>query len=122
MLPTMMRLPTSLRRRRLLGRSQEAVCESGGEHLADLLRCDMLVIAALVIVWDVSGGRWLEQPSESSQVDGWFQGRPCRPTLRLCATAMPKAEAILWDERKLIASASVNMIKVQLTKSTQIWP
>jgi hypothetical protein len=38
MLPMMMRLPTSLRRRRLLGRSQEAVCEGGGEHLADLLR------------------------------------------------------------------------------------
>jgi hypothetical protein len=50
MLPMMMRPPTSLRRRRLLDRSQEAVCEGGGEHLADLLRCDMLVIAALVIV------------------------------------------------------------------------
>jgi len=38
MLPMMMRLPTSLRRRRLLASSQEAVCEGGGEHLADLLR------------------------------------------------------------------------------------
>ena len=39
MLPMMMSPPTSLRRRRLLGRSQEAVCEGGGEgeHLADLL-------------------------------------------------------------------------------------
>jgi len=34
----MMRQPRSLRRRRLLGRSQEAVCEGGGEHLADLCR------------------------------------------------------------------------------------
>ncbi len=33
----MMRQPRSLRRRRLLGRSQEAVCEGGGEHLADLV-------------------------------------------------------------------------------------
>src|ERR1700726_2738568 len=38
MLPTMMRPPTSLRRRRLLGRSQEAVCEGGGDHLSDVLR------------------------------------------------------------------------------------
>jgi hypothetical protein len=38
MLPMMMRPPTSLRRRRLLGRSQEAVREGGGEHLADLLQ------------------------------------------------------------------------------------
>jgi hypothetical protein len=30
----MMRPPMSLRRRRLLGRSREAVCEGGGEHLA----------------------------------------------------------------------------------------
>src|SRR6202171_2836674 len=37
MLPMMMRPPTSLCRRRLLGRSQEAVCEGEGEHLADLL-------------------------------------------------------------------------------------
>jgi hypothetical protein len=39
MLPTMMRPPTSLRRRRLLGRSQEAVCEGDGEgeRLADFL-------------------------------------------------------------------------------------
>jgi hypothetical protein len=42
MLPTMMRQPTSLRRRRLLGRSQEAVCEGGGEHLADLLRAGIV--------------------------------------------------------------------------------
>ena len=40
----------SSRRRRLLGRSQEAVCEGGGEHLAGLLGCDMLVIAALTVV------------------------------------------------------------------------
>jgi hypothetical protein len=42
MLPMMMRPPTSLRRRRLLGRSQEAVCEGGGEHLADLLRASIV--------------------------------------------------------------------------------
>ena len=40
-LPMMMRPPTSLRRRRLLGRSQEAVCEGGVKHLADLLRAKM---------------------------------------------------------------------------------
>jgi hypothetical protein len=50
MLPMMVRQPTSSRRRRLLGRSPEAVCEGGSEHPADLLRCDMLVIAALTIV------------------------------------------------------------------------
>src|SRR5712664_2983938 len=33
MSPMMMSPPTSLRRRRLLGRSQEAVCEGEGEHL-----------------------------------------------------------------------------------------
>jgi hypothetical protein len=37
MLAMMMSPPTSLRRRRLLGRGQEAVCEGEGEHLADLL-------------------------------------------------------------------------------------
>ena len=42
MLPMMMRPPTSLRRRRLLGRSQEAVREGGGEHLADLLRTSIV--------------------------------------------------------------------------------
>jgi hypothetical protein len=42
MLPMMMRPPTSLRRRRLLGRSQEAVCEGGDEHLADLLRASIV--------------------------------------------------------------------------------
>jgi hypothetical protein len=36
-LPIMMRPPTPLRRRRLLGRSQKAVCEGAGEHLTDLL-------------------------------------------------------------------------------------
>ena len=50
MLPMMMYPSTSLRRRRLLGRGQEAVREGEGEHLADLLCCDMLVIAALTIV------------------------------------------------------------------------
>jgi hypothetical protein len=50
MLPMMVRQPTSSRRRRLLGRSQEAVCEGGDEHLAGLLGCDMLVIAALTVV------------------------------------------------------------------------
>jgi hypothetical protein len=35
---------------------------------------------------------------------------------------MPTAEARLSDERKLIVSTSVNTIKVQLTKPTQIWP
>jgi hypothetical protein len=40
-LPMMMRPPTSLRRRRLLGRSQEAACEGGVKHLADLLRAKM---------------------------------------------------------------------------------
>jgi hypothetical protein len=40
-LPMMMRPPTSLRRRWLLGRSQEAVCEGGVKHLADLLRAKM---------------------------------------------------------------------------------
>jgi hypothetical protein len=33
MLPMMLRVPTSLRRRRLLGRSHEARCEDGDEHL-----------------------------------------------------------------------------------------
>jgi hypothetical protein len=42
MLPMMMRPPTSLRRRRLLGRSQEPVCEGGGEPLADLLRAGIV--------------------------------------------------------------------------------
>jgi hypothetical protein len=49
MLPMMMYPSTSFRRRRLLGRGQDAVCEGGGEHLADLLRCDMLVIAVLTL-------------------------------------------------------------------------
>jgi hypothetical protein len=35
MLPMMMRQPTALRRRRLNDGSQEAVCEGGGEHLAE---------------------------------------------------------------------------------------
>jgi hypothetical protein len=38
MLAMMTRPLMSLRRRRLLGHSQKAVCEGGGEHLADLLR------------------------------------------------------------------------------------
>ena len=39
MLPMMMmRPPTSLRHRRLLGRSRETVRDGGGEYLADLLR------------------------------------------------------------------------------------
>jgi hypothetical protein len=42
MLPMMMRPRTSLRRQRLLGRSQEVVCEGGGEHLADLLRASIV--------------------------------------------------------------------------------
>jgi hypothetical protein len=42
MLPMMMRPPTSLRRRRLLGRSQEAACKGGGEDLADFLRAGIV--------------------------------------------------------------------------------
>lgn len=42
MLPTMMRPPTSLRRRRLLGRGQATVCEGGGKHLADLFRAGIV--------------------------------------------------------------------------------
>jgi hypothetical protein len=42
MLPMMMRPPMSWRRRRLLDRSQEAVCEGGVKHLADLLRASIV--------------------------------------------------------------------------------
>jgi hypothetical protein len=42
MLPMMMRPPTSLRRRQLLGRSQQAVCEGGVKHLADLRRTSIV--------------------------------------------------------------------------------
>jgi len=48
MLPMMVRQPMSSRRRRLLGRSLEAVCEGGDEHLADLRRCEWTLIGATI--------------------------------------------------------------------------